>query len=205
MAGKMRVQISGGFALVMAGLLLADTGGIFPWAMLACLLHEGGHAGMIHLLGGRVDRLELTAWGAVMTPFRRRLFSYCEEFCIALAGPGVSLLLAFASALWARQWGGETARLLAGLHFMIGVFNLLPAYPMDGGRILGALLALLVGPGGSERLCALLAKGVGLALAPLGLLAAIHSGGNLTLLAAGLWLLAGQERVGLSLRGKGAG
>lgn len=193
MTGRVQLTVSGGFALVMAGLLLADTGGILPWALLACALHEAGHAGAIHLLGGRVSRLELTAWGAAMTPFRRRLFSYGEEVMIALAGPAASLTLAVLTSLWARQWGRETAHLLAGLHFMIGVFNLLPAYPMDGGRILEAILCPLLGPAGSERLCALLSRGIGMVLAPLGMLAAVQSGGNLTLLAAALWLMAGQR------------
>ena len=188
------MTVSGGFALVMAGLLFADSGGILPWAVLACALHEAGHACVIRLLGGRVVKLELTAWGAAMIPFRLRLFSYREELLIALAGPATSLTLAFLTSLWTKQWGGEGASLLAGLHFMIGMFNLLPAYPMDGGRILEAILSTLLGPATSETLCAVLARGIGLALMPVGMLAAISSGGNLTLLAAALWLLAGQRR-----------
>ncbi len=188
------MTVSGGFALVMAGLLFADSGGILPWALLACALHEGGHACAIRLLGGRVAKLELTAWGASMIPFRHRLFSYHEELLIALAGPATSLSLAFLTSLWTRQWGGEGASLLAGLHFMIGIFNLLPAYPMDGGRILESILTPLLGPAGSETVCALLARGIGMVLMPIGGLAAIRSGGNVTLLAAAMWLLAGQKK-----------
>jgi Zn-dependent protease/CBS domain-containing protein len=77
-----------------------------------------------------------------------------REIRVALAGPLVSLLVAFVAGavllavapeiqLWSRPWVHSRAllRSLVWVNFFLGAFNLLPAYPLDGGRILRALLA----------------------------------------------------------------
>lgn len=186
------VECSGGFLLVAALLFYLDGENLLPWAVLAAGLHELGHYAAVRALGGRVLLLRLTASGGNMELDRRRPLTYGGELCSILAGPAVNLALALAAAQIGRQW--ETMYLLAGLSLSLGWFNLLPVYPLDGGRALFLILSgFLPAP-----LAGKVTKGCSMVLTAV-LLAAggtlLRQGdGNLTLLAMGGWLLLGLVR-----------
>lgn len=184
-----QVDSTGGFWLLLGVLLLAAPLRLLFWFGAACLVHELGHWAAIRALGGRVGRFSLTGLGAVIRPVRGRLFSYGEEGLTALAGPAASLLLALAAGLWGR-WlqGGEDAYLLAGLSLTLGLFNLLPAEPLDGGRALGALLARGLGPDRGEQWMDRLARLMGGGLLLFGLWILAQTGNGLPALWGG-WLL----------------
>lgn len=109
----------------MAALWCADESGVLPIFLLAAAVHECGHLFVIRLSGGTVHALCLTACGAVLrcslppSPFSRA--------AICLAGPAASFALtALANPLGAYR--------LAGASALLGLFNLLPIPPLDGGR-----------------------------------------------------------------------
>ena len=118
-----------------------------PWvgaAILAAAIHECAHLGAIYLLGGRVEGLSLKLRGAeiqmeALPPFR--------EFLAAAAGPLASLLL----GLLLRQFPRLA---LCGL--IQGLFNLLPIYPMDGGRMVSCLLGLFLRESTARRVLSVL-------------------------------------------------
>ena len=139
----------------MAALWCADESGVLPIFLLAAAVHECGHLFVIRLSGGTVNALCLTACGAVLrcslppSPFSRA--------AICLAGPAASFALtALANPLGAYR--------LAGASALLGLFNLLPVPPLDGGMALrhladGRCAFLLDGLAGVSVL-ALLAGGV---------------------------------------------
>lgn len=137
--------------------------------------------------------MQLTGVGVVMMPCRKRLFSYGEESLVALAGPGASFLLALLAAAWGRRFGGIDAYLLTGMSLALGVFNLLPAGRLDGGRVLGAVLSSLVGPDTGERACGMLTKMMAGGLGLLGLWV-LRMSGNFTILLCAGWLFFCQRR-----------
>src|SRR6266542_2109079 len=114
------------------------------------LLHELGHALVARYYGIRTVEIIMFPIGGVSRPDRPPKAR--EELWIGLAGPAVNFLIAI--ALWAWQ-GGRLAALSELLeptdanlaqrigvgNLMLALFNLLPAYPMDGGRVLRSLLA----------------------------------------------------------------
>ncbi|PDW04297.1 site-2 protease family protein [Candidatus Viridilinea mediisalina] len=117
---------------------------------VAIVLHELGHALVALRLLVPVHSITLFAFGGV-AEVERDAPSPQAELAIAIAGPAVSLLLALASGLIWWSYGGVAAvapvALLAA-HFavangMMAIFNLLPGYPMDGGRVLRAALWFL--------------------------------------------------------------
>ena len=71
-----------------------------------------------------------------------------QEFVMAVAGPGMSLLLAavfFVLYLAVQSFGGPALiavvlGYLATVNLYVGIFNLLPGFPMDGGRVLRSVL-----------------------------------------------------------------
>ena len=123
-----------------------------------------GQIPAIRALGGRIESLRLTGVGAVLRTRRAGLCSYREECLVALAGPLASLLLALGAGTWARVFGGADAYLLTGISLAQGVFNLLPAGPLDGGRVLRAVSSWLVGPHRSMVIWTWVTRGLGIAL-----------------------------------------
>ena len=196
---RRKVHSTGGFWLVLGALLMAASLRLLFWFLVACLVHELGHWGAIRALGGRVGEFRLTGVGAVIFPARARMFSYWEECLVALAGPAASLLLALAAGSWGRWLGSEDAYLLTGVSLVLGLFNLLPADPLDGSRAFRAVFAQLAGPDWGDRLEGGLTRVLGGLLLGVGLWV-LSKTGNFMLVLCGGWLLCreikGTERGG---------
>ncbi len=125
----------------------------YMFALFACVtLHELGHAVAARRFGVRVPRILLLPIGgmAEMDSIPRRPR---HEIIIALAGPAVNYLIIGLLMIFVRFPSGwnpvhfsltfaEMLRHLVLVNLIMGVFNLLPAFPMDGGRVLRALLAM---------------------------------------------------------------
>lgn len=153
---------------------------------LAALLHEGGHLASLWLLGGRMERLSLRLTGAEIG-YRSERLSYGGEVLLALAGPGMNLLCASLCAVLADRWPEPWLYRFIGCHLTLALFNLLPALPLDGGRVLKAMLEYrwpLLG----EQIARAVSGGVGLVLALLGLYV-LKVNRNPTLFAAGIVIL----------------
>jgi Zn-dependent protease/CBS domain-containing protein len=147
------------FALVSAAqtrtLAGALAGVAFVVLVFACVvLHELGHAFAARRYGVRTRDITLLPIGGVAR-LQRMPTSPRAEIVIALAGPAVNLAiaLALAAALSAADVPpalppeGEASMLqsLFAVNLMLALFNLVPAFPMDGGRVLRAALALRMG------------------------------------------------------------
>lgn len=139
-AGFLKDQITGASTAVSYALGL-----VFALALAASvLLHEFGHTVVSTLLGLPVRRIVVFLLGGISEiegePSRPR-----DEFAIAAAGPLVSFLLA--ALCWAigllpdRDSAlGVMLLLLAWSNLAIAVFNVLPGLPLDGGRLVQALI-----------------------------------------------------------------
>jgi Zn-dependent protease len=112
--------------------------------MLSVVLHELGHALAARRYGIATAHITLYPFGGVAA-IERMPEEPDEEIVIALAGPAVNFVLAaIAGWLWlATDHPIAWAFVLTNIG--MGVFNLLPAFPMDGGRVLRAFLAKRMG------------------------------------------------------------
>lgn len=120
--------------------LVAATG-----LFVGVLLHELGHVLVARFYGVQAEEITLWFLGGVAS-FRDMPRGKGAEAIVAVAGPITSMglaLLAGASLEWVQSAGGRfVLSYLAIANGALGVFNLLPALPLDGGRILRSLLAL---------------------------------------------------------------
>ncbi len=119
------------------------------------LAHELAHAIVAHARGLPVRSITLFALGGVAS-IERDAESAKAEFQIAAVGPIVSFAIGLACLAGARSLGwtvdggaagvaGSVIGWLGSINLVLAVFNLVPAYPLDGGRILRALLWALNG------------------------------------------------------------
>jgi len=180
--------------LITAVLFYLDQQGIFPWALLACALHEWGHYAAIWLVGGQVVRLRLTAVGGEMQLSSRNVLSYGQELTAVLAGPAVNFGIAFLTSMLAKK-DVDSAFLFAGLNLSIGCFNLLPAYPLDGGRAIYILVSMLWSPEAAQRVTHLLACVTALVMLAVGAALLWKTGYNFALLMVSFWMLTSMLRT----------
>jgi Zn-dependent protease/CBS domain-containing protein len=150
------------FLMLLAFLLFIGIGNRQSGAMTALyvlslfasvLLHELGHALAARQYGIRTLEIVMFPIGGVAR--LERMPKARQEFWIAIAGPLVNLLIATALLVYLSRAGGlapievmreptdaNLAQRVAFGNLLLFLFNLLPAYPMDGGRVLRSLLAL---------------------------------------------------------------
>ena len=169
---------SDGGTLAAAAYSVAFLVGVFA----SVVLHELGHALTARRFGIKTRDITLLPIGGVARmermPERPR-----EEILVALAGPAVNVALAGAGVAWIVATMGAGAlgdpvmlsETIAGQFFLanvaLAVFNMVPAFPMDGGRVLRASLALRMDRVRATRVAATLGQGLALLFGLVGMFA----------------------------------
>jgi Zn-dependent protease len=110
--------------------------------MFIIVMHELSHALVARSYGAIVHSIGLYFFGGAAWIQSNRQLEPEEEFWISFAGP-LSNFVAFPLLFWiGRLTGLEFLFWVAIINLFIGIFNLIPAYPMDGGRIFRAGLEM---------------------------------------------------------------
>jgi len=162
-----------------AGAALA--GVLFILAIFLCVvLHEFGHALMARRYGIATRDIILLPIGGVAR-LEKIPSQPMQELRVALAGPAVNVVIAAALFVWLQataSWeplqrltvttGPLLERLMAVNLFMIA-FNMIPAFPMDGGRVLRAALATRLAYGRATRIAASVGRGIAVLFGLMGL------------------------------------
>ena len=180
-------------ALLMV-LYMAATGfgGLLAVGFVSVLLHEGAHALMSACFGYPPEDIEITPLGALMRLEDDEALRPSKRLPVLLAGPVMTLLLCYL-ALFLTQIGWlpwATGRMLFLCNAAMLLINLLPALPLDGGRVLALVLSLLARPETVKAVMRFLGSALGLGCVVLNLwLSWFRGGWNLSLAAAGCFLM----------------
>ncbi len=184
-----RIHLTFFLLLAWIGAMQARQGGagealaaiLFVCTVFACVvLHELGHAAAARRYGIATPDITLLPIGG-LARLERIPEEPAREIAIALAGPAVNLVICLVLALVLGgipsaaegmavedAGSGFLARLFWVNAFLL-LFNLIPAFPMDGGRVLRALLAFRMGHRAATRAAATVGQGVAILLGFLGL------------------------------------
>jgi Zn-dependent protease len=163
------------------GLTVALEGTAFILAIFGCVvLHELGHALAARRFGIRTRDITLYPIGGVAR-LEEIPQKPAQELWVALAGPAVNVAIALGLLLVLTPLGGlapvAELQIVGGdfwskvmvVNVVLAVFNLVPAFPMDGGRVLRALLAMKLDYVDATRYAARVGQGFAIVLGFLGL------------------------------------
>jgi Zn-dependent protease/CBS domain-containing protein len=204
-------------AMALTGVLL--TGAVF----FIIVLHELGHALAARHYGIPTRDITLLPIGGVAR-LERMPDKPLQELVVALAGPAVNVALALifaaigsveaiANPEQALTWGGSLVNFLLVVNVWLVLFNMLPAFPMDGGRVLRALLAMRLGANRATRIAARIGQGMAVlffligagALNPIVEPIGVTPSPMLMLLAVFVWIGAREEAAAMRTRSGLAG
>ena len=127
------------FVPFAAAVIVLGGRGLWP-VLAAAFVHEAGHAACMVVLGLKIEAVTLMPGGADIR-YRGGASPYWADLAAALAGPAANLAVCF---LLAGAGGG--LRAFVGMNLALCLFNLLPIYPLDGGRSLYLALEYFFGP-----------------------------------------------------------
>ncbi len=164
------------------GTQAAWEGVIFVLLLFFCvLLHEFGHVFAARGFGVKTPDITLWPFGGIAS-LERIPEKPSQEFIVAIAGPLVNVVIAGALIAYlgatamdvqalARIEDPKTSMIvkLAGANIFLVLFNLIPAFPMDGGRVLRALLATRYSFGRATELAAMVGQGFAVLFGILGI------------------------------------
>lgn len=159
----------------------AAIGTLFVLLLFACVVaHEFGHVLVARHYDSSTRDILLLPIGGI-SRMERMPERPMQELAVAVAGPAVSIAIGTALTLLVglpTVQSIESPALdallprLAVTNLFLALFNLLPAFPMDGGRALRAILAMRIGASGATRIAARFGHGIAASLFLFGLLAA---------------------------------
>ena len=183
------------------GFYYALTGKIFIFIIvtICAVVHELGHSIKASSIGYRLNKITLMPFGAVVDGNIEGI-KPIDEIKIALAGPLVNLAVGifFVALWWVYPESYAFTDVVVESCFSLALVNLIPAYPLDGGRVVNALLKSKLG---SKKANGIM-KGIGITFSVLlliGFIATCFVAVNLSLLFFSLFMLFG------SLFNRGAG
>ena len=211
-----RIHITLLLLLVWLGTIFYRQGGaeaawqgtIFIVLIFLCiLLHEFGHVFAARRYGVKTRDVTLWPFGGISS-MERMPDKPGEELIVAVAGPAVNVVIAAVLLLWLgprfdlanlttiEDPAVSLAVKVAAANIILVVFNLIPAFPMDGGRVLRAILAMRMGNARATELAATIGQGFAIVFGVLG----IFYNPMLIIIAAFIFLAASGEATQAQLR-----
>ncbi len=118
---------------------------LFFTAYLSAILHELAHILCAKLMSVKIDKISIYPFGISARLKSGYIHSSEKEFFIAMAGPAFSLIFFWLFSYLYREYGQALFLYAADTNLALSIVNLIPALPLDGGRILKSMLTIRFG------------------------------------------------------------
>lgn len=182
-----RIRITYPFMVLAAIFVVADSQNKLIMTLMAMLIHETGH--IVGMISKNIpfETITIGITGANIVYGSNKLTSYTDDIFIAAMGSCFNFL-AVLIGIAVENVCGYDMNYLIGVNILLGIFNIIPVIPLDGGRIILSILSMIKGPPEGEMIM----RRFGVVAATAGVVfgvALIMKQGNFTLLMASIVIL----------------
>lgn len=185
--GRTALRINVSFAAVVTLMLILDESGLCALALLCCIIHETGHIICLLFMGEHPKLIELSFYGIKLerTPMPEN--GMIDELAVYASGPAANFILS--ALLFVIGNAAQGMRTAAVISLCVGIFNLIPCRPLDGGNILFFVLCRYMNEEKAGRVSLTAALLLLVPMAAAGM-AMLIKNGNFTLVAVTAYLAA---------------
>ena len=183
--GKTVLKINFSFAVAVTLTLIIDESGVGAIALLCCIIHEAGHIICLLILGEKPKKVELSFYGIKLERHPMSSQSMTGDLFVFASGPSANFI--FSAILFLLSSFFVSLRVAAIISLCIGVFNLLPCKPLDGGNILGTILFSNTNQRTADKICLAAAIMTVIPMFAAGIYF-LKKSGNITLLAVAVYV-----------------
>lgn len=156
---------------------------------LFIIIHEFAHYIVALILKIKVTQFNIHGFGASLEIEDYDGLDISDEFIVALAGPIANLILAFISYLILKNYNIIYFKDIMEINITLGLLNLLPAYPLDGAKILRCVLARISLYKSANRFIVYISILVGFLIAILGVILIPKNLININLIIIGIFII----------------
>lgn len=185
---KITVNINFFFIAALSVMLILRDNKLILSAVAAAVLHECGHIAALLLMNNNIKELKISVSGIELKQGTKFNLSFKGEIISALAGVFVNFMCAQSFLLVNRARPNDFFLYNAGIHLVLGLFNLLPVKALDGGRALYYLLCIHMEQDRAERILKLVSVVTAIILFVLGIILFVRAR-NASLLITSVFLL----------------
>ncbi|SJZ38875.1 M50 family metallopeptidase [Garciella nitratireducens] len=148
------------FIPIMFLLYFLGYGKIMIILLIIIILHELSHGLIAMFFGIKIKELEILPFGGVVKLDKSLNFTNREEIFISAAGPIFNLVISATVFFFQKYFGLKNSNVdfIIFSNLIIGIFNLIPVLPLDGGRIVRSLLSYLFGYKNATRIIVIFSK-----------------------------------------------
>jgi stage IV sporulation protein FB len=187
-----RIQIHWSFILFAVIMIAFGQALTFLLLVISVTVHELSHVICVRRFGGQIKALRLTAMGEAAVVSGLEEMTVAARYAVYFAGPLASLCVALLMVIFGL-------RSFAALNLLIGLFNLCPVFPLDGGRIAQLFLWNRFGILKSDRLLSHFGRIIGWLMILIGGVYTILFPCNITFVCVGMYIKEWNKRTLLPL------